>query len=159
MEAPAGRLGRRRVGSGWIVALSSTAILLGVGGGIALRFLLGRPAAPAVIVTERYGLDGQQSWPAGVRPAPAIDTLVDQSGGRFSLASLRGRTIALAFFDSHCTGSPLAGRALSAAEASLPAAERPVLVAVSVGTRSTHRRARAGRRGRGGCPRSPGGTG
>jgi cytochrome oxidase Cu insertion factor (SCO1/SenC/PrrC family) len=142
MEAPAGTLGRRRVGSGWIVALLSAAILLGVGGGVALR-LLDRPTAPAVIVTERYGLDGQQSWPAGVRPAPAIDTLVDQSGHRFSLASLRGRTIALAFFDSHCNQEcPLEGRALSAAEASLPAAERPVLVAVSVNPLDTPASAR-----------------
>jgi cytochrome oxidase Cu insertion factor (SCO1/SenC/PrrC family) len=142
MEAPAGTLGRRRVGSGWIVALLSAAILLGVGGGVALR-LLDRPTAPAVIVTERYGLYGQQSWPAGARPAPAIDTLVDQSGHRFSLASLRGRTIALAFFDSHCNQEcPLEGRALSAAEASLPAAERPVLVAVSVNPLDTPASAR-----------------
>ena len=39
----------------------------------------------------------------------------------------------MTFFDSHCTQEcPLEGRALAAAERSLPAAERPVLVAVSV---------------------------
>ncbi len=71
--------------------------------------------------------------PRGRSPAPAIDTLRDQTGQLFSLASLRGRSVAIVFFDSHCHQEcPLEGRALAAAESSLPAAQRPVLVAVSV---------------------------
>jgi cytochrome oxidase Cu insertion factor (SCO1/SenC/PrrC family) len=143
MEAPAATLGRRRAGPGRIVALLAAATLLGVGAGVALHFVLVRPAAPPVIVTEHYGLYGQQSWPAGARPAPAIDTLVDQTGHRFSLATLHGRSVALAFFDSHCNQEcPLEGRELSAAEASLPAAERPALVAVSVNPLDTPASAR-----------------
>lgn len=143
MEAGANTLRPRRFGSAHVVALLTGAILLGAGIGVTLHFVLPRPAAPAAIVTEHYGLDGQQSWPAGARPAPAIDTLVDQSGHRFSLSSLHGRTVALVFFDSHCNQQcPLEGRALSAAEASLPAAERPVLVAVSVNPLDTPASAR-----------------
>jgi cytochrome oxidase Cu insertion factor (SCO1/SenC/PrrC family) len=42
------------------------------------------------------------------------------------------------FFDSHCQQEcPLEGRALAAAERSLPAAQRPVLVAVSVNPADT----------------------
>jgi cytochrome oxidase Cu insertion factor (SCO1/SenC/PrrC family) len=79
------------------------------------------------------GLHGQATWAAGARAAPPITTLADQTGRRFSLTSLRGRTVALTFFDSHCNQAcPLEGRALAAAERSLPAADRPVLVAVSV---------------------------
>ena len=46
----------------------------------------------------------------------------DQTGHRFSLAALRGRTVAIEFLDSHCNQEcPLAGRALAAAERSLAA--------------------------------------
>jgi protein SCO1/2 len=142
MEAGAGTVAGRRPGPGLITAFLVAAILLGVGGGVALHFLLATPAPPG-IVTERYGLDGQATWPAGARPAPAIDTLLDQTGQRFSLASLRGQTVALAFFDSHCNQEcPLEGRELAAAERSLPAGQRPVLVAVSVNPLDTPASAR-----------------
>jgi protein SCO1/2 len=88
-------------------------------------------------------LHGQATWAAGTRPAPAITTLRDQGGGLFSLASLRGRTVAMAFFDSRCTAAcPLEGRALAAAERALRASQRPVLVAVSVNPRDTPASAR-----------------
>jgi cytochrome oxidase Cu insertion factor (SCO1/SenC/PrrC family) len=146
MQARAGTLGRRHVAAGWVATLLSAAILLGVGLGVALHFVLARPT-PMAIVTERYGLEGQASWPEGARAAPAIDTLVDQTGHRFALSSLHGRTVALVFFDSHCNQEcPLEGRELAAAERSLPAGQRPVLVAVSVNPldtpRSTRRAAR-----------------
>lgn len=132
MEAGADTLRGRQLGLARVAAVLLAAILLGLGGGVALHFLLARPA-PAAIVTERYGLDGQAAWPPGARPAPAIDTLPDQTGRRFSLGSLHGQTVALVFFDSHCNQEcPLEGRELAAAEQSLPAAQRPVLVAVSV---------------------------
>src|SRR5205085_8349433 len=74
---------------------------------------------------------------------PAIDTLVDQTGRRFSLSALRGRSVALVFFDSRCNQQcPLEGRQLAAAESSLPAAQRPVLVAVSVNPLDTPTSAR-----------------
>ncbi len=84
-------------------------------------------------MTTRFGMHGEAAWAAGKLPAPSIDTLRDQTGHLFSLASLHGRSVAIVFFDSHCHQEcPLEGRALAAAEQSLPAAQRPVLVAVSV---------------------------
>ena len=85
------------------------------------------------MVSTRFGMHGEAAWAAGRMPAPPIDTLRDQTGHLFSLASLRGRSVAIVFFDSHCQQEcPLEGRALAAAEQPLPAAQRPVLVAVSV---------------------------
>jgi cytochrome oxidase Cu insertion factor (SCO1/SenC/PrrC family) len=73
--------------------------------------------------------------------------LRDQRGRPFSLGSLRGRTVAMVFFDSHCNQAcPLEGRALAAAERSLPAANRPVLVLVSVNPRDTIASTRAAAR-------------
>jgi cytochrome oxidase Cu insertion factor (SCO1/SenC/PrrC family) len=102
------------------------------------------PVHSPAIVTMRHGMDGVASWAPGARPAPAINTLSDQTGTHFSLASLRGRPVAMEFFDSHCHAEcPLAGRALAAAEAELPAAERPVLVVVSVNPLDTRASVRA----------------
>jgi len=73
--------------------------------------------------------------------------LHDQTGRLFSLASLRGHSVAMAFFDSHCNQEcPLEGRALAAAELSLAPAQRPVLVAVSVNTLDTAASERAAAR-------------
>jgi cytochrome oxidase Cu insertion factor (SCO1/SenC/PrrC family) len=91
-----------------------------------------------MVITSRHGLDGQATWAAGTRPAPAMAGLPDQTGRRFSLASLHGHTVAIVFFDSHCHQEcPLEGRALASAERGLPAAQRPVLVAVSVNPQDT----------------------
>jgi cytochrome oxidase Cu insertion factor (SCO1/SenC/PrrC family) len=107
--------------------------LAGLAVGLGLSFALSHSSPSAAIVSSHYGLDGEAAWPAGAKPAPAINTLRDQSGQRFSLASLRGHTVAIVFFDSHCHAEcPLEGHALAAAERGLPAAQRPVLVAVSV---------------------------
>jgi cytochrome oxidase Cu insertion factor (SCO1/SenC/PrrC family) len=104
---------------------------LGVGFGVH-RLTAGTAAAPATVST-RFGMHGEAAWAEGARPAPVIDTLRDQTGKLFSLASLRGRSVAIVFFDSHCRQEcPLEGRELAAAERSMPAAQRPVLVAVSV---------------------------
>ena len=109
------------------------AIILGLGVGFGVHWLTaGTPAAPATVST-RFGMHGEAAWAEGTQPAPMIDTLRDQTGELFSLASLRGRSIAIVFFDSHCHQEcPLEGRELAAAEQSLPPAQRPVLVAVSV---------------------------
>jgi cytochrome oxidase Cu insertion factor (SCO1/SenC/PrrC family) len=123
-----------------IAVVLTAAVLLGVVAAAVAHFVVGgrsSPAPPSALaartVSSRFGLDGQATWAAGARPAPTINGLHDQSGALFSLAALRGRTIAMTFFDSHCTQEcPLEGRALAAAERSLPTAERPVLVAISV---------------------------
>jgi cytochrome oxidase Cu insertion factor (SCO1/SenC/PrrC family) len=135
MEAGVG-LGRRvsRRTAGQIVAVLAVAAAAGVGAGAAAHLLLtrGTTAAPAVATTHGP-LRGQATWAAGARPAPPITTLHDQTGAHFSLSSLRGHTVAVEFFDSHCKAEcPLAGRALASAERPLPRAQRPVLVVVSV---------------------------
>jgi protein SCO1/2 len=109
------------------------AVVLGLGAGFGVyRLTAGRAAAPATVST-RFGMHGEAAWAEGAQPAPVIDTLRDQTGKPFSLATLRGRSVAVVFFDSRCHQEcPLEGRALAAAEQSLPPAQRPVLVAVSV---------------------------
>jgi cytochrome oxidase Cu insertion factor (SCO1/SenC/PrrC family) len=141
MEADAGI--RRRPGRQWlrpsvIVLVLSVAVLVGAGTGLAVRLLNRHTTTAPTVAQARFGMHGAQSWAVGTRPAPVIDTLRDQFGQPFSLASLRGRNVAIVFFDSHCkTSCPLEGRALSAAERSLPRSQRPVLVAVSVNTQDT----------------------
>jgi cytochrome oxidase Cu insertion factor (SCO1/SenC/PrrC family) len=130
-----------------IVAFGLAAVALAVAIGVGVNRLAAGSAVKftSQVVSERNGMAGPASWAPGVRPAPPITTLRDQDGGLFSLASLHGRTVAMVFFDSFCKQEcPLEGRALAAAERQLPAAERPVLVAVSVDpadTRTSVRRA------------------
>ena len=109
------------------------AVILGLGVGFGVHRLTAGTAKPPAIASTRFGMHGEAAWAGGARPTPMIDTLHDQTGELFSLASLRGRSVAIVFFDSHCHQEcPLEGRALAAAEQSLPPAQRPVLVAVSV---------------------------
>jgi len=116
-----------------IGAFLLAAIVLGLGVGYGVhRLTSGTGAAPAT-VSMRFGMHGEAAWPEGTQPAPVIDTLRDQTGHLFSLASLRGQSVAIVFFDSRCHQEcPLEGRELAAAEQALPPAQRPVLVAVSV---------------------------
>jgi cytochrome oxidase Cu insertion factor (SCO1/SenC/PrrC family) len=114
------------------------AVIIGVGVGVGIRQLTARTAAAPTVVQTPYRLYGEATWAEGARVAPMINTLPDQTRHLFSLASLRGRTVAIVFFDSHCHQEcPLEGRALSAAERVLPASQRPVLVAVSVNPQDT----------------------
>ena len=122
------RVSRRTAGQ--LAGVMAVAVVAGVAAGAAAHFLLtGSSIATTAATVAHHGpLDGQATWSAGARPAPAITTLRDQTGARFSLASLRGRTVAIQFFDSHCKAEcPLAGRAFAASERALPAAQRPVL--------------------------------
>jgi protein SCO1 len=152
MEPGAGlhaKAGRRRVGAAQIAAVLIGASLVGVGVGVGagLHFLLAKPSPSSTALPASVRLDGEATWPAGARPAPPITTLRDQSGHRFSLSSLRGRTVAMVFFDSHCHQQcPLAGRALAAADRLLPRAQRPVLVVVSVNPLDTAASTRAAAR-------------
>jgi cytochrome oxidase Cu insertion factor (SCO1/SenC/PrrC family) len=139
MEAGAvHRVRRGPVGRVAIALGLGAALAVGVGAGAGLHALAAGHSSPAPLARTATGLYGQASWPAGTRPAPAIRELRDQTGRGFSLASLRGRTVAIAFFDSHCTQAcPLEGRALASAERLLASAQRPVLVVVSVNPRDT----------------------
>jgi cytochrome oxidase Cu insertion factor (SCO1/SenC/PrrC family) len=145
MEAAAGNPnGVRR---SLIAVVLAGAAVIGLGIGLGGHLLLTAQPSPATPIPSVGALHGEATWAAGNRPAPAITTLRDQSGGHFSLASLRGRTVAMVFFDSHCHQEcPLAGRALAAAERSLTPAQRPALVVVSVNPLDTAASSRAAAR-------------
>ena len=136
MKAGAGTLRASRSASprpAWIAASLVLAVIVGLGVGFGVHRLTAGTAARPANMTTRFGMHGEAAWAAGTRPAPMIDTLRDQTGKLFSLASLRGRTVAIVFFDSHCQlECPLEGRELAAAEQSLPPSRRPVMVVVSV---------------------------
>jgi cytochrome oxidase Cu insertion factor (SCO1/SenC/PrrC family) len=150
MEAGAGLrddAAARRVGRRQIAAVLVAAALIGVGVGVASHFLLARSSRPPGVIAASGALRGEATWSAGARPAPPVTTLRDQTGHRFSLAWLHGRTVAMVFFDSHCKQEcPLAGRALAASERSLPRAQRPVVVVVSVNPLDTPASTRAAAR-------------
>jgi protein SCO1 len=134
---------RRRLHRAEIAGGVLLAVLSGVAVGVGVRRLSSSSALPAHAVSSS-ALDGQATWAAAARAAPAITSLRDQTGHRFSLASLRGRTAAIEFWDSHCNQEcPLAGRALASAERSLPRGQRPVLVVVSVNPTDTPTSSRA----------------
>jgi protein SCO1/2 len=136
MRAGAGTLRAARSASPRPALIATTllvAVIVGVGVGFGVHRLTAGTAATPADITARFGMHGEASWAAGTRPAPMINTLRDQTGHLFSLAALRGRSIAVVFVDSHCHQEcPLEGRELAVAEQSLPPAQRPVLVAVSV---------------------------
>ena len=71
-------------------------------------------------------------WPPHARPAPDFK-LRDQDGRLVSLAAYRGRPVIVTFLDPLCRNlCPVEAKILGVVESSLPAAERPVIVAVSV---------------------------
>ncbi|MGH2871170.1 MAG: SCO family protein [Solirubrobacteraceae bacterium] len=125
---------------GLVLGITLAAVLLGAGIGAGFHYLTKRSPAltAASVVYMRHGLYGDATWAAGAVPAPPINTLRDQTGGRFALSSLHGHTVALVFFDSYCHQEcPLEGRQLATAERALPAAQRPQLVVVSVNPKDT----------------------
>ncbi len=139
----------RRPGATRVIATVACAALAGVaiGLGVGVHYLFTQPATAPAATATGVKLGGAATWAAGAQPAPPITALRDQAGRPFSLRSLRGRTVAMAFFDSYCTQAcPLEGRAIAFAEASLPAAERPVLVVVSVNPLDTPASTRAAAR-------------
>lgn len=145
--AHVGDVRRRGIRPPVAIAIVAVVAAAGIGLGIGIH-LLTHGSAPATATRSgspsAAGLLGQATWRRGVRPAPNITTLQDQRGHLFSLASLHGRTVAMEFFDSHCHQEcPLAGRALAAAERSVPRAQRPVLVVVSVNPKDTPASVRA----------------
>jgi cytochrome oxidase Cu insertion factor (SCO1/SenC/PrrC family) len=129
-----------RISPALLAGAAAAAILVGGGVGVGVHFLFRRsaPLTSGTVSMMRHGLYGDATWAANSVAAPAIDTLHDQAGARFSLGSLRGHTVAIAFFDSYCHQEcPLEGRQLAAAELKLPRAERPDLVVVSVNPKDT----------------------
>jgi protein SCO1/2 len=127
-----------------VAAPVALGLAVALAGGVALGVLAHRPPAVTAATRTSPALRGQATWAAGTRPAPAIAGLQDQRGRHFSLASLRGRPVAITFWDSHCTQEcPLAGHELATVERGVPRSQRPVLVVVSVNPKDTPASARA----------------
>ena len=107
------------------------ATAVGIGVGVAIH-AIGSQSRPSAVAGALADLHGQATWSPGERAAPAF-TLRDQTGTPVSLAALRGRPVLLTFLDSQCTQQcPIQGRQLASILRRLPAAQRPVLVVVSV---------------------------
>lgn len=122
-------------------ALAAAAVA-GLGIGSVAHFADDDPAQRALVLPVFHG---QASWKARERPAPPF-SLRDHTGSLVSLAELRGRSVLLTFFDSHCDDQcPITGRQLGTILKTLTPADRPTLVIVSVNpagdTRASIRRA------------------
>jgi protein SCO1/2 len=116
---------------GLFAASVASALVVGVSVGVVLHrsFAAGRASAAPPVLPKLYG---EATWRPGTRPAPVF-ALRDQRGRRVSLASFRGRGVALLFMDSLCRQEcPLEGRAMAAAVRRVAPAARPRVVVVSV---------------------------
>jgi cytochrome oxidase Cu insertion factor (SCO1/SenC/PrrC family) len=72
------------------------------------------------------------TWAAGARRAPGF-SLRDQDGGAVSIGTFRNRPVIVTFLDPLCRNlCPVEAKILGTVESSLPASERPVILAVSV---------------------------
>ena len=101
----------------------------GIGAGAAVS-LLSRSSSGSV--SNASASAPVESWAAGARPAPAF-ALRDQNGRAVSLASLRGKPAVITFLDPLCRNvCPLETQVLNRAVSSLPAGQRPEIVAISV---------------------------
>ncbi len=127
------RLGGRRQPVPLRLAVPGVAILCGVAAGVPIVALSGRqgaatpqPAASAVATPPPF------SWPAGSRAAPEF-ALRDQSGSPVSIAAYRGRPLIVTFVDPLCRNlCPLEAHVLNSVVGTMPVAQRPEIVAVSV---------------------------
>src|SRR5258708_7425293 len=114
----------------WYAVSVASAAIVGIAIGVAFHARLTGSSADGAVVTP--ALHGQATWEASRRAAPAF-ALRDQHGRRVTLASLRGRTIALTFLDSLCKSScPIEGRMLASAIGQVGGDPRPQLLVVSV---------------------------
>ncbi|HEY8647164.1 MAG TPA: SCO family protein [Gaiellaceae bacterium] len=114
----------------WYAVSVAAAAVVGVAIGVAFHGRLsGSAAADSAAVPK---LHGQATWGVGSRAAPTF-ALRDQRGRRVSLASLRGRTIALTFLDSLCKEAcPIEGQMLASAIRQVAVGARPQLLVISV---------------------------
>jgi cytochrome oxidase Cu insertion factor (SCO1/SenC/PrrC family) len=118
------------------LALVAGAVVVGAGVGIGVAVAGGSGSGKA----DASPADPGSTFPAGTRPAPDF-TLRDQAGRTFSLRSLRGRPVVIAFIDPVCRNlCPFEAKALGEVAAALPAGSRPRIVAVSVNAWNQTRR-------------------
>jgi cytochrome oxidase Cu insertion factor (SCO1/SenC/PrrC family) len=111
----------------WLLALSVAVVALG--GAWLVHLARSTPRAEPA---QPPRFTAAETWAAGKHPAAAF-TLHDGKGAPVTLAALRGRQVVVTFMDPVCQDlCPLEARVLGAALRKLPAAQRPVVVAVSV---------------------------
>jgi cytochrome oxidase Cu insertion factor (SCO1/SenC/PrrC family) len=115
----------------WLkIALVVGAVVVGAGVGIGIGIAEGGSGGSSDKLTAEP--DNGVTFSPGTRRAPAF-SLRDESGRPISLASLRGRTVLLAFIDPVCRNlCPLEAKVLNDTVSSVAASSRPVVVAVSV---------------------------
>jgi protein SCO1 len=117
-----------------------TAVLAGVVFGLmAALFLIVAegPSDPVEGLARPPMAPADATWAAGTRPAPDF-TLANQDGRAISLSSLHGRVVLLTFLNSRCKHlCRIEGPLLGDVQRSLPEADRPVIVAVSVNPEDT----------------------
>jgi protein SCO1 len=121
------------------VVVEAALLAIVVAGITLVALLLVSPSAhtAAAAGTASSGSQGGLRWTLHSPRAPALD-LPDQDGARTTIAGLRGRVVLLTFLDSRCTNlCPIEGAQLAAVQRRLPAAQRPVLVVVSVNPADT----------------------
>ena len=101
--------------------------------GLAVVLLAGCGSASANRSSSGPAIGGPASkWASGARKAPAF-ALRDQNRKPISLATLHGRTVVITFLDPLCRNyCPVEAARLGDVVRSLPAAEQPAIVAVSV---------------------------
>jgi cytochrome oxidase Cu insertion factor (SCO1/SenC/PrrC family) len=100
--------------------------------GIVAGLLIVRSRGPGEAVATQAGQPPLIGWAAGTRRAPAF-SLTDQDGKPVSVAAFRGRPVIVTFLDPLCRNlCPVEAKILGIVEASLPSAERPVILSVSV---------------------------
>jgi len=124
---------RRQLPSGLTAVLLALAALLVVAIGAGVLIVRATSARPAARVQAPPAPVGPQAtWAAGARPAPDF-RLTDQAGRPVSIARFRGRPVIVTFIDPLCRNlCPLEARILERAWSTLPAAQRPAIVSVSV---------------------------
>jgi protein SCO1/2 len=114
-------------GRGLVVAIVAIAIGAGAGTALALTHHGGKKQTAGAVLSQ-----ANITWRAGQRRAPDF-ALRDQTGAPISLAANRGRPVLLTFIDPACTSlCPLEAKVLDQVDRQLPAAQRPVVVSVSV---------------------------
>jgi cytochrome oxidase Cu insertion factor (SCO1/SenC/PrrC family) len=107
-------------------------LLVAVAAGVALFAVRRSSPAAAVRHPAAPPLSSAATWAAGAKPAPDFQ-LADEHGTPFRLRDLRGRTVIVTFIDPLCRNfCPLEAKVLNEAVRSLPAAQRPAIVSVSV---------------------------
>jgi cytochrome oxidase Cu insertion factor (SCO1/SenC/PrrC family) len=110
----------------WALWVSVLVIGVAIGSAIALSRSSGKPAVKAAPPDKGF------TWAAGAKRAPNFK-LVDQAGNPVSMGGFRGQPVLITFMDSQCRSlCPREARTLGSVVRSLPARQRPAIVAVSV---------------------------